>query len=205
MTPGASLIDGGTRFVVRARDAAGVWLCLFDGDSERRVAMTRDGDWFVCDVAGVGPGQRYGYRAEGEWAPHAGRWFDPAKLLIDPYAVELDRRFAYDPALSQFGADTAAIVPRAIVTAATEPVRREPPRIDPARPGAQTNAAERSCLAEVGKRTGTRGTSVIASRREGPRTIVDVGVRGAIAPWRCTVGPGGRVIDVMFMGDEGAL
>ena len=78
-------------------------------------------------------------------------------------------------------------------------------RIDPARPGAQTNAAERSCLAEVGKRTGTRGTSVIASRREGPRTIVDVGVRGAIAPWRCTVGPGGRVIDVMFMGDEGAL
>lgn len=134
MTPGASLIDGGTRFVVRARDAAGVWLCLFDGDSERRVAMTRDGDWFVCDVAGVGPGQRYGYRAEGEWAPHAGRWFDPAKLLIDPYAVELDRRFAYDPALSQFGADTAAIVPRAIVTAATEPVRREPPRIDPARP-----------------------------------------------------------------------
>ena len=46
---------------------------------------------------------------------------------------------------------------------------------------------------------------VIASRREGPRTIVDVGVRGAIAPWRCTVGPGGRVIDVMFVGDEGAL
>ncbi len=136
MIAGASAIDGGTRFAVRARDAATVWLCLFDGDgdAERRVAMMRDGDWFVVDVAGVGPGQRYGYRADGDWAPAAGRWFDPAKLLVDPYAVELDRRFIHDPALSRFGADTASIVPRAIVPTPFEPVRPEPPRIDPARP-----------------------------------------------------------------------
>lgn len=134
MTPGACPFDGGTRFAVRARDAATVWLCLFDGDDERRVAMTRDGDWFVVEVAGIGPGQLYGYRAGGEWAPDRGRWFDPAKLLVDPYAIELDRRFAYDPALSTFGSDTAAIVPRAIVPALLEPVAFEGPRIDPARP-----------------------------------------------------------------------
>lgn len=134
MIPGASPIPGGTRFAVRARDAAAVWLCLFDHDAERRVAMARDGDWFVLEVAGVGPGQCYGYRAEGDWAPDAGRWFDPAKLLVDPYAVELDRRFAYDPILSEFGADTAAVVPHAIVPALTAPAPIQRPLIDPARP-----------------------------------------------------------------------
>ncbi|MDJ0275933.1 glycogen debranching protein GlgX [Sphingomonas sp. 2R-10] len=139
MTPGASACPGGTRFAVRARDAAAVWLCLFDGADERRVAMRRAGDWFVVEVPGAGPGQRYGYRAEGDWAPDEGRWFDPAKLLVDPYAVELDRRFRYDPILSHYGADTAAIVPRAIVPRAIvpgpmRPVPAEAPRIDPARP-----------------------------------------------------------------------
>ncbi|WP_294319589.1 glycogen debranching protein GlgX [uncultured Sphingomonas sp.] len=134
MTPGACAIPGGTRFAVRARDAAAVWLCLFDGDAERRVAMTRAGDWFVAEVAGVGPGQCYGYRTEGEWAPDFGRWFDPAKLLVDPYAVELDRRFAYDPIMSTFGADTATIVPRAIVPALAAPAPVERPLVDPARP-----------------------------------------------------------------------
>lgn len=134
VTPGPSPFDGGTRFAVRARDAAAVWLCLFDGDDERRVAMQRAGEWFVAEVPGVGPGQHYGYRAEGEWAPAAGRWFDPAKLLVDPYAIELDKRFAHDPALSHFGIDTAKIVPRAIVPAPFVPVAAKPPRVDPARP-----------------------------------------------------------------------
>ncbi|WP_294327333.1 glycogen debranching protein GlgX [uncultured Sphingomonas sp.] len=134
MIPGASAIPGGTRFAVRARDAAAVWLCLFDGDAERRLAMAREGDWFVADVPGVGPGQRYGYRAEGDWAPEAGRWFDSTKLLVDPYAVELDRRFRYDPILSVYGEDTASIVPRAIVPALSAPAPAERPLIDPARP-----------------------------------------------------------------------
>ncbi|MEP9402288.1 glycogen debranching protein GlgX [Sphingomonas sp. VNH70] len=132
MTPGATAHHGGTRFAVRAREAAAVWLCLFDGDVERRVAMVRAGDWFVAEVAGVGPGQRYGYRAEGEWAPERGRWFDPAKLLVDPYAVELDRRFVWDAALAAFGVETAHLVPRAIVPAPCVPVADAPLPIDPA-------------------------------------------------------------------------
>lgn len=139
MIPGASPIPGGTRFAVRARGAAAVWLCLFDGNAERRVAMARDGDWFVVEVAGIGPGQCYGYRAEGDWAPDAGRWFDPAKLLVDPYAVELDRRFAHEPILARFGVDTAAIVPRAIVPTLTAPAPIERPLIDPSRPVYELN------------------------------------------------------------------
>ncbi len=48
--------------------------------------MARDGDIWRGAVSGVGAGQRYGYRVEGEWAPERGLWFDPAKLLVDPHA-----------------------------------------------------------------------------------------------------------------------
>ena len=100
---GATAVDGGTRFAVRA--ATAVTLCLFEGDAERRIAMTgSDGVWHV-DVPGVAAGARYGYRAAA----------DPAKLLVDPYAVELDRAFAYDPRLAEVGVETAALVPKAIV------------------------------------------------------------------------------------------
>ena len=43
-------------------------------------------------LPGIGPGQRYGYRVDGPWEPEAGHRFNPAKLLIDPYARALDRR-----------------------------------------------------------------------------------------------------------------
>jgi glycogen operon protein len=85
---------------VRAPLAQAVWLCLFAGAGETRHAMARDGDDWTLTLPGDHAGVRYGYRAAGEWAPERGLWFDPAKLLVDPHAVELDRRFAYDPALS---------------------------------------------------------------------------------------------------------
>ncbi len=114
---GAHIRGEATAFAVRAPDATAVTLCLFDGEAERQVPMARAGDHWTVTVAGVGAGQRYGYRADGAYDPGAGRWFDPAKLLVDPYAVELDRRFAYDAGLSRHGFDTAALVPRAIVPA----------------------------------------------------------------------------------------
>jgi glycogen operon protein len=125
---GAHVVDGNTHFAVRAPLAEAVWLCLFDGsDTEQRVPMTRDGDDWRAEPPGDLSGTRYGYRAAGEWAPERGRWFDPAKLLVDPYAVELDRRFVQHPSLAEFGADTAAIVPRAIVVAPMPEVPRTPP------------------------------------------------------------------------------
>lgn len=104
-TLGAHPTGQATHFAVRAPDAGAVTLCLFDGDAERRVAMTRVGEQWLAEVAGVGPGQRYGYRTDG----------DPSKLLVDPYAVQLDASFTYDPRLSALGKDTAAIVPKAVV------------------------------------------------------------------------------------------
>jgi glycogen debranching enzyme len=125
-----------THFTLRSPRAQAIDLCLFAGDKEQRVAMHRLGDVWQGDLwhaalEGDLTGARYGYRAQGEWAPDKGLWFDPAKLLVDPYAVELDRRFAYDPRLSQPGVDTAGLVPRAIVPAAAHRVPHRAPRFAP--------------------------------------------------------------------------
>lgn len=124
---GATIAGGSTTFRVRAPLAKAVWLCRFDGEGESRIAMTRQGEDWIVEVAGDLAGTPYGYRAAGEWAPEHGRWFDPAKLLVDPYAVELDRRFIQHPSLVEQGADTAGIVPRAIVPGAMPEVPREAP------------------------------------------------------------------------------
>ncbi|MFM5885131.1 MAG: glycogen debranching enzyme, partial [Novosphingobium sp.] len=127
---GARVARGRTTFAVRAPQAAALWLCLFDGEFETRHAMARRGDTWTCTLPGDLAGTRYGYRAEGEWAPERGLWFDPAKLLVDPYAVELDRRFRQVPELAQLGVNTARFVPRAIVPGALPKVRRCKPRFE---------------------------------------------------------------------------
>ena len=116
-----------TRFEVRSPQATALWLCLLDQVVERRVAMTRCGDDWVVELAGNLAGTTYGFRAEGSWAPEQGLWFDPAKLLVDPHATELDRPFLQDPALGQFGVDTARLVPRAIVPGVVPVVPPAPP------------------------------------------------------------------------------
>ena len=128
MPYGALAAEGTTTFRARAPLAEAVWLCLFDGELETRLPMHREGeDWLLAFPADL-TGAHYGYRADGEWAPEQGQWFDPAKLLVDPYAVELDRRFVQNPRLAQFGADTADIVPRAVVPAALPEHPRQPPK-----------------------------------------------------------------------------
>ncbi len=96
-----------------------VELCLFDdsGATElARLSMTRgDGDVHHVYVEGMKEGARYGFRIHGPYDPAQGHWYDPAKLLVDPYATELDRPFVYDPRLGQFGIDTADLMPKAIL------------------------------------------------------------------------------------------
>ena len=125
---GAEVERGNTRFAVRSPRASAVWLCLFEGETERRIAMHREGENWIAVLPGDLSGARYGYRAEGDWAPEEGLWFDPAKLLVDPYATELDRRFIQHTDLARHGVDTARIVPRALVPGHLPAVRRRKPR-----------------------------------------------------------------------------
>jgi glycogen operon protein len=50
----------------------------------------------------VQPGQLYGYRVHGPFAPHAGHRFNPHKLLFDPYARALGRQIRWNEALFGF-------------------------------------------------------------------------------------------------------
>ncbi|NKB15773.1 MAG: glycogen debranching protein GlgX [Sphingomonadales bacterium] len=112
---GAHVTGGAIRFAVRAPKADAVELCLFDGEAETRHSMAREGEVWTLELTGDLAGTRYAYRAHGTYAPENNLWFDPAKLLVDPYALELDRRFVQHPKLARYGEDTADIAPRAVV------------------------------------------------------------------------------------------
>ena len=93
--------DGnGTNFSLFSENADRVELCLFDehGAEERVEARERTAFNWHCYLPGVGPGTRYGYRVHGPYDPAAGKRFNPAKLLIDPYAKHIDGAVKWDVA-----------------------------------------------------------------------------------------------------------
>ncbi len=84
--------DGqGTNFSLFSENADRVELCLFDEHGEERIELgERTAFNWHCYLPGVGPGTRYGYRVHGAYDPGSGRRFNPAKLLIDPYAKQIE-------------------------------------------------------------------------------------------------------------------
>ena len=93
--------DGdGTNFSLFSENAERVELCLFhdDGSEERIEVGERTAFCWHCYLPGVGPGQHYGYRVHGPYDPASGRRFNPAKLLIDPYAKQIDGVVRWDAA-----------------------------------------------------------------------------------------------------------
>ena len=133
---GARPTGTGVDFAVWSGAAERVWLCLFDGDVETgRIDMDAgEGGVFSTCVAGLRAGALYGFRADGPYQRDRGLWFDPDKLLMDPYAVAIDRPYVYDMRLALkrgAGGDTAALMPKAVVTALPKPVKAEPPLFSP--------------------------------------------------------------------------
>ncbi len=106
--------------------ATGVEVCLFDeAGTETRLELTeRTAHIWHGYLPGVGPGQRYGFRVHGPWAPSEGHLFNPAKLLIDPYAKAIDGAGETgDPRVAPFSSDgvrdttdSAPVVPKCVVT-----------------------------------------------------------------------------------------
>ncbi len=113
---GASLYDGGVNFCVMSKYATNVELLLFDYHDQARPARTIRLDprtnrtfyyWHVF-VPGVVPGQLYGWRVAGPFAPGEGHRFDSAKVLLDPYtrAVMVGDNYSRDAA--RFPGDNCA-------------------------------------------------------------------------------------------------
>ncbi|KAB7781498.1 MULTISPECIES: glycogen debranching protein GlgX [Xanthomonas] len=95
--------DGlGVNFALYSAHATKVELCLFDdrGREIERIALPEYTDeiWhgYLPDAR---PGQLYGYRVYGPYAPDAGHRFNPNKLLLDPYAKQLVGELKWAPAL----------------------------------------------------------------------------------------------------------
>ena len=118
----------GTNFALFSENAERVELCLFDDDDrETRIELTeRTAYHWHGYLPGVDPGQRYGYRVHGSYDPNRGHRFNPAKLLIDPYAKAVEGPIRFDAArvlpyadvgddLEPDPTDDAAAIPKSVV------------------------------------------------------------------------------------------
>jgi isoamylase len=97
---GATWTGAGTNFSLFSEHAERVELCFFDDeDRETRVQLTeRTAHHWHGYLPEIGPGQRYGYRVHGPYDAARGLRFNPAKLLIDPYAKAIEGPIRWDRA-----------------------------------------------------------------------------------------------------------
>jgi glycogen operon protein len=117
-------------FALAAPNAEAVDLCLFDSTGQHeqqrlRLPAFTDGVWHG-QLPSARPGLVYGYRVHGPWSPHEGHRFNPAKVLLDPYAREIVGRYdgsdvflGHDPAVptQRDTRDNAAVALKARVAA----------------------------------------------------------------------------------------
>jgi glycogen operon protein len=104
---GATWDGVGVNFSVFSEHATRVELCLFDSTDDQVESLTiplpeqTDMVWhgYLPDIH---PGQLYGYRVHGPYAPPAGHRFNPHKLVMDPYAKVVGRATQWHEALFGF-------------------------------------------------------------------------------------------------------
>ncbi len=116
---GLTLTAEGGEIAVYSENATRLHVSLFDAaERETRIPMIARGDGVhEAKLPGLKEGALYGLRAEGPFEPGRGHRFDVSKLIVDPYAVEIDRPFRLHPSQFQFGADTAAVMPKCVARA----------------------------------------------------------------------------------------
>lgn len=109
---GATVMDEGVNFALFSENATGVDLCLFDSaDAPHETVRIRmlehtDQVWH-CFLPGIKAGQHYGYRVYGPYDPKAGHRFNPAKLLIDPYAKAIAGEVEWSDEMFGYRVDVA--------------------------------------------------------------------------------------------------
>jgi isoamylase len=120
---GASVQPGGVNFSVFSKHATRVELLLFDREDAAQPSRTIALDparhrtyhyWHVF-VPELEAGQLYGYRVHGPFEPQRGLRFDPQKLLLDPYALEVVVPEAYTRAAASEAGDDTAVAMKGVV------------------------------------------------------------------------------------------
>lgn len=101
---GATWDGAGVNFALFSENATGVELCLFAGQNEHQeiahiqLKEQTDQVWHAY-LPEARPGLLYGYRVHGPYEPEAGHRFNPAKLVVDPYAKAIAGTIRWDDAL----------------------------------------------------------------------------------------------------------
>jgi glycogen operon protein len=120
---GATPAAGGVNFSVYSRAATGIELLLFENvdDTQPARAIALDPlsnhtyHYWHAFVPGIGPGQIYGYRAQGPHDPARGLYCDPAKVLLDPYGRAVAVPRGYSRAAARREGDNAATAMKSVV------------------------------------------------------------------------------------------
>ncbi|GAB2580652.1 glycogen debranching protein GlgX [Spirosoma areae] len=100
---GATFDGEGVNFTLFSEHATAVWLCLFNPKDARqetaRIPIIERTNlvWHIY-LEGLQPGQLYGFRADGVYEPQLGLFFNPHKLLLDPYARAINAPFNHNKA-----------------------------------------------------------------------------------------------------------
>ena len=136
---GATFDGVGTNFSIFSEVATRVELCLFD-ENGRETRVDLPEVTALCwhgYLPNVKPGQRYGFRVHGPWAPEHGQWCNPSKLLLDPYAKAIDGLWDWNEAIfpyhfekpedSRNDDDSAPYVPKSVVDQPLLRLGRRPP------------------------------------------------------------------------------
>lgn len=120
---GATVTCDGVNFSVYSRDATLIELLFFDHEDDARPSRVIRLDpsihrtyhyWHVF-ISGAQAGQLYGYRVHGPIDPDKGMRFDPAKLLIDPYASGIAVPRSYSREAAKQKGDDAATAMKSVV------------------------------------------------------------------------------------------
>src|SRR3954464_5937475 len=129
---GATWNGEGVNFALFSENATRVELCLFEGADDAHekhcipLREQTDQVWH-CFLPDVRPGQYYGFRVHGPYDPRNGHRFNPAKLLIDPYAKAITGAIKWSNSLFGYKVggpnedldasteDSAAGVPKCVV------------------------------------------------------------------------------------------
>ncbi len=93
---GAHWDGAGVNFALFSANAERVELCVFEGETLHALPLLECTDqvWHGY-LPNAAPGLTYAYRIHGPDDPHNGHRFDAGRLLLDPYARELDGEFSW--------------------------------------------------------------------------------------------------------------
>ncbi|HSB81782.1 MAG TPA: glycogen debranching protein GlgX [Candidatus Methylomirabilis sp.] len=120
---GATPFRDGVNFSVYSKSARALELLLFEAPDDPQPARVIPLDpqknrtyhyWHVL-VGGLRPGQLYGYRAIGPFAPEQGLRFDRDKILLDPYGRGVAVPRGYDRQAASRPGDTSATAMKSVV------------------------------------------------------------------------------------------